>query len=517
MSDRQAANDGKPGVLKVVEGKVMQNLPTELCELQEAIGNYAREFGLDFPEVRFEVLDYRLLNQVAAYDGFPTRYPHWRFGMEFERLAKSYAYGLHRIYEVVINTDPCYAYLLASNKSLDQKLVMAHVYGHADFFKNNLWFAHTNRKMLDEMANHATRVRRHINRQGLEKVEEFIDACLTVDNLIDIHAAGVRRRSNSPPQDARPPSVRKLQPNQHKEYMDAFINPPEYLAEQKRKLDLDEERQKNFPPDPERDVLLFLLEHAPLENWQHDILDIVREEAYYFAPQRQTKIMNEGWASFVHTHIMTERALEPNELIDYAAHHAGTVATHAGHLNPYKLGLELFRSIEDRWDRGAFGPDYEACDDLVARRDWDLQLGLGRERVFEVRQIFNDIGFIDEFLTEEFARDQALFSFEYDAHAEQYKIASREFEEIKKKLLFHLTNFGRPIIEVIDGNFENRGELLLAHRYEGIDLDIPFAEATLRNLYTLWGRPVHIETEVKDKGRLRLSHGPDGGSQQNLE
>jgi stage V sporulation protein R len=114
--------------------------------------------------------------------------------MEYERLSKSYAYGLHRIYEMVINTDPCYAYLLASNRMVDQKMVMAHVYGHVDFFKNNYWFAHTNRKMLDEMANHATRIRRHVERCGLEPVEDFIDACLSLDNLIDIHAAGIRRR-----------------------------------------------------------------------------------------------------------------------------------------------------------------------------------------------------------------------------------------------------------------------------------------------------------------------------------
>src|SRR5918911_2134295 len=106
-------------------------LSLDLRELQATVEGYARDFGLDFPQVHFEMLDYRMLNQVAAYDGFPTRYPHWRFGMEYERLSKSYAYGLHRIYEMVINTDPCYAYLLASNQRVDQKLVIAHVFGHS--------------------------------------------------------------------------------------------------------------------------------------------------------------------------------------------------------------------------------------------------------------------------------------------------------------------------------------------------------------------------------------------------
>jgi len=490
------------------------SLPTELAELQPTIDAYGREFGLDFFEVRFQMLDYDTLNQVAAYDGFPTRYPHWRFGMEYERLSKSYAYGLHRIYEMVINTDPCYAYLLVSNQLVDQKLVMAHVLGHSDFFKNNLWFAHTNRKMLDEMANHATRIRRHTERYGLNEVEDFIDACLSLDNLIDVNAPGVRRRPAPGSESDSPKTVYKLP---SKNYMDTFINPPEFLAMQKQRLEQAQQQKRHFPEEPERDVLLFLLENAPLENWQHDVLDIVREEAYYFTPQRQTKIMNEGWASFAHTHLMTEYILEPGDLIDYADHHSGTVAVHPGQLNPYKIGLELYRDIEDRWNRGAFGPEYEACDDLKARREWDLHLGLGREKVFEVRRIYNDVGFIDEFLTEEFARQHRLFTFDYNEDTDQYEISGREFAEIKRRLLFQLTNFGQPIIDVVDGNFENRGELYLLHRYEGIPLDIPYAQGTLRNLYKLWGRPVHIETRDDDGHKTLFSFGPDGDQRQELD
>ncbi len=455
----------------------------ELLDIQTTIEGYAREFGLDFPEIRFQMLDYNILNQVAAYDGFPTRYPHWRFGMEYERLSKSYAYGLHRIYEMVINTDPCIAYLLASNLLVDQKLVMAHVCGHADFFKNNLWFAHTNRKMLDEMANHATRIRRHIQRYGIDAVEEFIDACLSIDNLIDIHAPGVRRRPLQSSEDGdTEPSIRKLPA---KDYMDQFVNPPDFLADQKARLDEELLKLKNFPEDPQRDIMLFMLEHAPLENWQHDILDIVREEAYYFAPQRQTKIMNEGWASYVHSTLMTQKILEPNELIDYAEHHSGTVAVSPGRLNPYKMGLELFRDVEDRWNRGAFGSEYERCENMQARAEWDMKLGKGREKVFEVRRIYNDVGFIDEFLTVDFARRHRMFTFDYNEVTDLYEISGREFDAIKKRLLFQLTNFGQPIIEVVDGNYANRGELYLVHRYEGVDLDVPYAQGTLRNLYRL--------------------------------
>lgn len=490
-------------------------VPTELQSLQAAMEEHARQFGLDFDEVRFQMLDYDLLNQVAAYDGFPIRYPHWRFGMEYERLTKSFAYGLHRIYEIVINTRPCYAYLLASNQVVDQKLVMAHVYGHADFFKNNLWFTHTNRKMLDEMANHATRIRRHVERHGLEQVEEFIDACLSLDNLVDIHAAGIQRKAEAAAEEEEGGVVIYKMPA--KSYMDSFINPPDFIEGQLRRLEEEKERLRHFPAEPERDVLLFLLEHAPLENWQHDVLDIVREEAYYFAPQRQTKIMNEGWASFVHTHIMAERVLEPNEIVDYADHHSSTVAVHSGRLNPYKLGLELFRDIEDRWNRGAFGPQYEACDVLEERQDWNLGLNLGRERVFEVRKIYNDVGFIDEFLTEDFAREHHLFTYDYNDATGEYEISGRDFDEIKRRLLFQLTNFGHPIVEVVDGNYENRGELYLVHRYEGVDLDIPYAQGTLRNLYKLWKRPVHLETVIENKVRMLFSYGPEGDGRKRLD
>ena len=171
----------------------MATLSRELLALQEEIEGYARSYGLDFFPVLFEMLDYQSLNQVASYGGFPTRYPHWRFGMEFEHLSKSYSYGLSKIYEMVINNDPCYAYLLECNATVDQKLVMAHVYAHCDFFKNNLSFSKTNRKMMDEIANHATRVRRYMEAHGVEKVESFVDTCLSLENLIDPHAPFIVR------------------------------------------------------------------------------------------------------------------------------------------------------------------------------------------------------------------------------------------------------------------------------------------------------------------------------------
>jgi stage V sporulation protein R len=486
----------------------LKKFPTALKLLKYEIEGHARACGLDFYEVIFEVVDYEEMNQIASCGGFPVRYPHWRFGMEYEQLAKSYTYGLQKIYEMVINNDPCYAYLLQSNDAVDQKLVMAHVYAHCDFFKNNLWFSRTNRKMMDEMANHGTRVRAYMERHGEEEVEGFLDACLSLEDLIDPHAAFIRRRREKPDpaleEEREEVGVRRLR---SKAYMDGYINPAQFLEEQKQRLAAEQEKEQRFPEDPEKDVLWFLIEHAPLKTWQRDVLAMVREESYYFAPQRQTKIMNEGWASYWHARILTERALKDAELIDFADHHAGTMGMRPGRLNPYKLGMELFRDLEERWNKGRFGPEYEACDDQEARAAWDQQLGLGREKIFEVRHTYNDIGFIDAFLTEDFCREQRLFTYAYNRRQDHYEIESREFAQVKRQLLFSLTNFGRPAILVQDGNYRNRGELLLAHRYEGVGLQMDYAQDTLRNIQHLWGRPVHLETQQEDKKVLLSCEG----------
>ena len=483
-------------------------LTPELDAIAREMRQHAREFGLDPFEVSFELLDYDDLNMVAAYGGFPTRYPHWKFGMEFEELQKGYSYGLQKIYELVINNDPCYAYLMKCNHLVDQKLVMAHVYGHSDFFKSNYWFSLTNRKMMDEIANHGIRIRRYIERHGQQKVEDFLDCCLSLDNLIDYHSPFiVRHRKRT--EDEKESERDSVQPTRlkAKAYMETFINPPSYLETEKQKILERLEAERRFPEEPEKDVLLFLMQNAPLERWQRDILSIVREEAYYFAPQGMTKIMNEGWASYWHSKIMTEKACTASEIIDYADHHSGTVATQPGVLNPYKVGLELFRDIEDRWNRGKFGSEWEECDDAASKYSWDRQLGLGRKKIFEVRKIYNDVTFIDEFLTPEFVEKHELYTYTYNKQTQEYVIESRDFKAIKEKLLFSLSNFGQPNIQVDDGNYKNRGELYLVHRYDGIPLRMDHARDTMENIFKVWQRPVHVETVMEKRKKVMTWNG----------
>jgi stage V sporulation protein R len=393
--------------------------------------------------------------------------------------------------------------------------VMAHVYGHCDFFKNNLFFAHTTRKMMDEIANHASRIRRYVERYGEDEVETFIDRCMSVDDLIDIHSVAIKRRDD--PHKFEMPNASDDDPEQEKPlrfkskpYLDEFINPhDDHEGERK----VEPPAAPSFPDHPQKDVLLFLIEHAPLKNWQRDILSIVRDEAYYFYPQGQTKIMNEGWASFWHSTIMTSKVLQPSEVIDYADHHSGTMATSGKRLNPYKVGIELLRDIERRWNMGQFGPEWDACDDAEKRRSWNRELGLGRQKIFEIRKVHNDITFIDTYLTPEFCKEYKLFSFGYSEPGKNYVIESREFEMVKQRLLFSLTNFGKPWIEVMNGNHRNRGELLLKHRYNGVELKLSEAQDTLVNLRSLWGRPVHLETVQDDKPVLLSFDGQDHTTQ----
>ena len=883
------------------------NLPPGIERARRQIETYAREYGLDFYDVVFEVLDYDQLNEVAAYGGFPTRYPHWRFGMEYEELSKTYSYGLSKIYELVVNTNPVYAYLMKANAAVEQKLVMAHVFGHADFFKNNLWFSKTNRRMIDIMANHATRVRQHIDRYGVEAVEDFIDACLSLENLIDYHTHFIEReekKERTVPGAEDEEETVEVPRLKSKRYMETYINPPAFMEEQKAKIAERRKKKRMLPEEPKRDVLQFLLDHAPLENWERDALAMVRDEAYYFAPQAMTKIQNEGWAclrsdslvftdagllsmerlvagraalvsdgernrrvydshvvrnhptvrirtrrglqlegsnnhrvfltngtwrrldalsagdrltvaggaglwprrivrlawqpaprriglidvagragvsystlmrymsgqnvanapaiedallpyrdcvnqalrrpgpqataariprrvdvtlasflgflvgdghisrvkrnlglttgdqdqaltfmrlgqelfelvarmkkdggrwrvlfhsqmladflveecgitsgpsarrkrvpdivlrspapvvsaflrsyfdcdgyagtqgvilstssevmsqqvqllllnfgilsrrrpqkdgcwhvavkgrsttvfaekigfglerkqralkeyidghrwflkehwndevvsiehgqadvydisvaethryaaggfinhnSYWHSTIMTQRALNASEVIDFADHHSGTLAMTPGRINPYKIGIELFREIEDRWNKGKFGKDYDDCDDREAKKRWDRKLGLGRQKIFEVRKIYNDVMFIDAFMTEEFCERLKLYVYGHDTRTGRPVIASRDWRKVKERLLFSLTNLGQPIVHVVDANYSNRGELYLKHRYEGVPLDIDKARDTLKNLHRIWRRPVHIETMDDERGRL---------------
>ena len=503
--------------------KFQRTLPTYLHEEQKRVEGFAREAGLDFYPTMFEMLAYDQMNEIAAYGGFPTRYPHWRFGMEYEQLSKSAEYGLSKIYEMVINNNPSIAYLLEGNSLVDQKLVMAHVYGHVDFFKNNFAFSATNqgqnrrtgdavRKWVDTMANHGSIVRKWSGRIGVENVESFLDACLSLENLVDPQKpfepppANAAQSSTDEPSEKREEELHLLRVE--RDYMESFINPDAFVQAERARMEREKVTAKTFPGSPDRDVLGFLIRNAPLDRWERDVLTVIRREAYYFLPQMQTKIMNEGWASYWHSRLMTEKICDASEIIDYAERNAGVMATSGGRLNPYKLGVELYRNIEERWNRGQFGKEWDECDDYDTRRHWDRRTGLGREKIFEVRKLYTDVTFVSEFLTPDFVAQQKMYAFGFNDRNGRYEIETRQFEEVKRRLVSQLTNAGNPVIRVLDANHGNRGELLLGHDHHGVDLRLDWAQSVMSSVSRVWKRPVEMHTIVGNKpSTLRFDAG----------
>lgn len=467
----------------------MSSLTPQLEKERKKIQRIAESAGLDFFETVFELVTYQQLNEIASCGGFPVRYPHWRWGMEYERISKNHEYGLSKIYELVINNDPCYAYLMDGNELLDQKLVMAHVYGHSDFFKNNQWFQQTDRKMLDTIANHATKVRKYQDTYGIDRVEDFIDKCLSIENLIDRHTPHI----SPPPEPQQKSETKTSATGVTDQYMDPFLESLESTDHKEAPIHL---------PKPEKDVLQFLIHHAPLENWQRQILSIIRKESYYFSPQGMTKIMNEGWASLWHSKMMTESIMCDHEIINFADRHSGAMVMTQGGFNPYKVGIELFRNIQERWDKGQFGREWDECQDSSEKARWDKKSGQGLEKIYQVRRDYNDVTFIDEFLTEEFCIQNKLFVYKFNPKVGKFEIDSRDFKAIKSKLLFQLTNLGQPIINIIDANFESNGGLLLNHLHEGIDMEVNHLKETLKNIHTLWKKPVHIVTVISDERKI---------------
>ncbi|MCS7197670.1 MAG: SpoVR family protein [Candidatus Bipolaricaulota bacterium] len=470
----------------------------ELEELRKQARQLVEAAGLDPWPVIFGVVDHDQLNEYSAYDGFPERFPHWSFGMSYDYFRKRSAYAGWWTYELVINTNPAIAYLRESNTPVENKGVMIHVYAHVDFFKNNYWFSKTPKDMIQVMHTHAERIEEYMEKYGIEKVESFIDKALSLQYEIDQYAPFVKRGLKPRAEEEQEPEPSRIPVK--RDYMDRFINPPKWLEERRAKLKQAQERAKLRDETellkPHKDILGFIMKYGRLENWQRDILAMIREESLYFVPQIQTKIMNEGWAMFWQSKLMAEFA-RPEEFIDHADM-VSKVLT-GGALNPYALGKLIWEDIKERWDKGRFGRDWELCKDPEKKRRWDTKANLGTEKIFEVRRTYNDVMFLSEFFTPELFEKLKLFAYEYIPETGAYHITSRSYEDVKKKLLLQHTNLGRPLIKVATGNYGNKGELLLLHFYNGVGLHLEEAKEVLKNIYAMWGRPVNLKTIIKRK------------------
>ena len=624
--------------------------------------NLAERLGLDPYPVRYWVVDHDEMNELIAYGGFQRRYPHWRWGMNYERQRKTDRHGLGKAFEIVNNDDPSHAFLQESNTLADQKAVITHVEAHADFFANNGWFGlYADRG--EDGPNAAARLERNADRIAAimdrpdvdrDAVERLIDSVSALEDTIDQH---------NPIDAARSEGTPGITADVGEEESDAIDAVEARIDE----LDLSEEVRRDVfddewleardangtePAEPRPDVLAFLRDHGKRydpesgkavdrEPWETTVIDALREEAYYFAGQKQTKVMNEGWATYWESTMMGgEGFAGPDEFLTYADHMARVLGSPG--LNPYKLGLELWTHVElqaarrdvidkllrvegvtpenfhaevdidrvveilephpaiagagpatldelaDLADDGDPRVDAETVDRALSARarddtepggdetapaieryPWklltyeglaerhyvlsrpehrgalrnvsreslterarymfdvdryptvtaaldDVDRAAGWKRMFEVRESHNDVTFIDEFLTDEFVRERNYFTYEYSRATEEHRVASVDADDVRRKLLLRFTNFGKPTIVVLDGNFRNRGELLLGHRYNGVALDEASAKATLERVFELWGRPVHLATirveysEEELRRAKRRGREPDG-------
>ncbi|MCL6638722.1 MAG: SpoVR family protein [Firmicutes bacterium] len=465
----------------------------ELKILEEAFAKItakAKEFGLDFYDMIFEICPADIIYTFGAY-GMPTRFSHWTFGKAYHKMKTQYDYNLGRIYEMVINSNPCYAFLLDGNTIIQNKLVMAHVLGHCDFFKNNAYFSHTNRDMVESMAAAAERFRRYEFNYGRNKVEAFIDAAISIQEHIEPRMF-IKKDSSPAPKKENNKGCRSRRPETP--YDDLWG------LDEKHSCSCENcDRPKKFPPQPEKDVMLFIIQHAKdLEDWQRDILSVVRQEMLYFWPQLETKIMNEGWATYWHLRIMREIDLDEAEAIEFSKMHAGIIQTSKTRLNPYYLGLKIFEDIEKRWDQ----PTEEE------KSRYGRPGGEGRKKIFEVRATENDISFLRNYLTKELIEELDLYLYKKIGY--EWKIVEKDWEKVRDGLVANLTNGGYPYIVVEDGDFNKRGELYLKHLFEGIELDVFYLEKTLPHVYSLWGRPVHLETVIDNKPVLFTFNGEKG-------
>lgn len=478
-------------------------LPDELKKLIPDIFKACRDYGLDFYPTVVQMLTYDEISEVAAYGGFPVRYPHWQWGMEYEELQRGYEHGMHRIYEMVINTNPCYIYCLDSNTLLDNVTVIAHALGHNDFFKNNTFFSPTSQNMMNQLANHGTRVRQYIARWGKERVTEFIDHCLRIQTLIDFSKAWDHKQIKDPIiKDSRKyQHPKRLNVEEDHDYMERHINPDSWRTKQQDKIQRNEvAAELGIFSKPTKDIMGYLKDNAPLKPWQSDIMAMLYEESLYFAPQRLTKMLNEGWASFIDYQIMCRAGLvglgqksHDAGIFEYAKHKMGVLGGKYS-TNPYKLGYCLMLDIEERWNKGRFGTEYDECTNMVERQNWDKNLGLGKEKLFEVRRHYNDMTALLEFFTPDFCDKYEFFGWKRLPGGD-VKLETRNFKEIKSGLISKYMNGGLPEIHMVDHNHKGKGYMLLEHNWDGKELYMPYVEACMQSLYFFWNNDVYLSSK----------------------
>ncbi|WP_211135458.1 SpoVR family protein [Clostridium paraputrificum] len=446
----------------------MEYVLKDLIEWNEVIESKAKELGLNFYPQEFEIIGFNEMLGYEAYVGMPSRYPHWSFGKSYEKNKTLYSFNLTGLpYEMVINSNPCLAYLMRENTLPLQILTMAHVYGHNDFFKNNRLFKEgTRAKLALEMFKlDGEIIREYINAPGIgyEKVERILDAA----HAIRYNIGRVIGRKEITDEE-----IRK---NRIDDYKKAIEN--------KSILDMDmvieEPILYKIPLEPYDDVVGFIIKYGKLEEWEKDIVRIVKRETEYFMPQIETKTMNEGWASYWHYNILKSLDLPEGLHFEFLKRHNDVVAPILGGLNPYYVGFKMFEDIERRY---------------------------GKDKIFEVRAMERDASFIRRYLTQELCEELNLFQYGKKSFDYVIEEVSDEggWKEIRDNLAFTAGLGSIPYIRVTDLNTRDL-TLTLEHVYDGRELEATYAKETLKYVQQLWGYKVRLLTKNKDNKEFYIN------------
>ncbi|MEA3378891.1 MAG: SpoVR family protein [Nanoarchaeota archaeon] len=488
--------------------KAKDSLDPELEEDRKLILADAKEYGLKPLPTIFKMVSHGQLNQLVSYGGFPIRYHHWTHGRKSLEHGNREKFGLESIFELVINNNPAWAYLVKSNNAVINRLVISHVYGHSDFFANNIWFEPTDRDMINTMEWHDEKVTKYSNRYGDEKVEEVLNLGLMVDSLIDSYSIYRTTRFEKIIDRLKEKELQMPQIKLHStgdRFLDKLLNTKEYFEKEQKRIKKDFEARKKFPRELQMDILKFLIDNGKMNNiniplWKIDILRILRDEAYYFVPQTMTKIMNEGWACYWHEKLMIEKGHVKNDLVDFCQINSSVLQLRKGEFSPYSWGLALYKWIEKRWNEGRFGKEYDECNDLIKKQNWDTKAMQGREMLFYIRTFYDDITFLNRFFDQEFCDAHDAIGMTIQVGPRQ-TIFIKHADFIKKQIINSIYNQGMPLIYVKDGNYKNKGELLLYHKFNNRTLDLKKAFHVMKGIRKIWGKDTSLETKIQhEKG-----------------
>ena len=424
----------------------------DLSYYDDKICKLAKKHGLDWYPIVYETCDYYEMIGNMAYHGMPTHYSHWSYGKSFERTHQMYNAGVEGLpYELIINSNPSISYLMRENPLYLQILIMCHCIGHSDFFKNNRMFTNTRpESVVARFRNAKKRIQSYIEDPsiGVEAVENILDAAHAIQ--FQVPSFPYERPSHK---DTREKYIHLIKNDESNAYAD---------------FDLEK-----IPLEDDHDLLAFIIEHAiQMDDWQEDLIEIVRDEARYFLPQMQTKVMNEGWACFWHYKLMHELELAQKLHIPFIKSHNQVVRPLIGGVNPYHLGLYLFNKIEERY---------------------------GLEECFIARECAHDEAFLRQYLTQEDCEELNLFSFINKKGTYTIDEISDDdgWKLIKNSLL--KTMGGNSVPRIYAYEIENGNILSLKHHHDGRDLDLNYADEVILHVSNLWGDVVKLTTVIEDE------------------